>query len=77
MYGFFVSGLSVIESFTYSLFAIASMLRSDRFPMQSDEEKLRLNPQMVKDKFARLRSLQAKKRYVAPLPGETLHSTNV
>lgn len=52
LYGFFVSGLSVIESFTYGLFAIASMLRSDRFPIQTDDEKRRINPQMVRDKFA-------------------------
>jgi hypothetical protein len=52
LYGFFVSGLSVVESFCYGLYGIASMLRSDRFPIQTDDEKRRINPQMVTDKFA-------------------------
>lgn len=28
------------------------MLRSDRFPIQTDDEKRNINPQMVRDKFA-------------------------
>jgi hypothetical protein len=52
LYGFFVSGLSAVECFCYGLFAIASMLRSDRFPIQTDDEKRAINPQMVTDKFA-------------------------
>jgi hypothetical protein len=44
LFGFFVCGLSVVESFCYGLFAIASMLRSDRFPIQTDDEKRRIKP---------------------------------
>src|SRR5215212_7163403 len=45
LYGFFVSGLSVIESFFYGLYAIASMLRSDRFSILTDDEKRKIGPQ--------------------------------
>jgi hypothetical protein len=46
LYGFFVSGLSVIEGFCYALYAIAAMLRSDRFPITTDENKKNVHPKL-------------------------------
>jgi hypothetical protein len=52
LYGFFVTGLSVIESFCYGLYSIAAMLRSDRFPITTNENKKNVEPNMVAAKFA-------------------------
>jgi hypothetical protein len=50
LYNFFVSGLSAIESFYYGLFAVASMLDSNTFPVQTDEGK-RTKPEGVVRRF--------------------------
>ena len=47
-----MSGFSVIENFCYGLYAIAAMLRSDRFPITTDDNKKNVHPKVVADKFA-------------------------
>lgn len=51
LYNFFVSGLSAIESFYYGLFAIASMLDSNNFPIQTAAAKKSITPGRVVEKF--------------------------
>ena len=51
LYNFFVSGLSAIESFYYGMFAIASMLDSNNFPVENDAYRKRIQPRHVAKKF--------------------------
>jgi hypothetical protein len=44
LYGFFVSGLSVIESFCYGLFAIALLMDATKFPTATEKAKKKINP---------------------------------
>ena len=48
LFGFFVTGYAVIESFSYALFALGAMLRHWDFPMQPR----RINPTSTQKKFA-------------------------
>jgi hypothetical protein len=51
LFGFFVTGLSVIESFFYGLHAIAAMTGSSDFPMESDAEHRKVNPENTISRF--------------------------
>lgn len=52
LYGFFVSGLSAIESFCYGLFAIASMQDAMNFPIISAQDKRLIKPRRTAQRFA-------------------------
>ncbi|MGA3296449.1 MAG: hypothetical protein ABSD41_03255 [Candidatus Bathyarchaeia archaeon] len=51
LFCFFVTGMSTIESFCYSLFAIGSMLDAQTFPLETAEGKRDVTPKMTIDKF--------------------------
>jgi hypothetical protein len=51
LFCFFVSGMSVIESTCYALFAVGSMLDVRTFPIATPEDKRKINPEMTADKF--------------------------
>src|SRR3990172_8534387 len=42
LFGFFVTGLSALESFLYGLHAIAAMLRPSAFPMNNEKERIEI-----------------------------------
>src|SRR5215211_5629249 len=58
LYGFFVSGLSVIESFCYAMYAMAAMIKPGRFPITTSENKKNVHPRMVAEKFASVFSIE-------------------
>jgi len=45
LFGFFVAGLSAVESFYYGLYAIASMMDSATFPMETFKDKRKVKPE--------------------------------
>jgi hypothetical protein len=51
LFGFFVTGLSVIESFFFGLHAIAAMTGSSNFPMQSDAQLRQVTPESTISRF--------------------------
>jgi hypothetical protein len=53
LFCFFVAGLAVLESLCYGLFAVASMLDADNFPVVTDEDLRSVTPIKATQKFAR------------------------
>jgi hypothetical protein len=53
LFGFFVNGLSVIESTCYGLFAIASMEKPAPFPIATPEQKRAINPKSAVRNFSK------------------------
>ena len=51
---FFVNGLSSIESLLFGLFAIASIIKPDDFPLSTEQDLKRINPFFVRKKFKNL-----------------------
>lgn len=51
LFGFFVSGLSVIDSTCYALFAVGSMLDVQTFPIATSDDKKKITSEMTADKF--------------------------
>lgn len=43
LFGFFVTGFSVLESFAYSMFAVGSMVNSPAFPMQTPQDRRKVS----------------------------------
>jgi len=52
LFGFFVTGLSSIESFFYGLHAIAAVINGGAFPMQTEGERRKVTPEKTIDRFA-------------------------
>jgi hypothetical protein len=52
LFTFFVAGLAVIESFSYALFAIASMKRPADFPMSATEQRKNIRPDVMRQKYS-------------------------
>lgn len=52
LYGFFVNGLSTIESFCYALWAIASTLKPAVFLFNMPEHRRSISPETTADKFS-------------------------
>lgn len=53
LFGFFVTGLSVIESVIYGLYAIASVIKPHYFPITKEEDLKRVTPENTTDKLKR------------------------
>ncbi len=53
LFGFVTNGLASLESFFYALYAIASMLEPDNFPMRTEDEKRPVNSEKVCRQFAK------------------------
>lgn len=51
LFSFFVSGMAVLESFCYGLFAMASLVNAARFPMASPADLRAIDPWVTRDKF--------------------------
>ena len=51
LFGFFVTGLSVIESLCYGSFAVASMIDVQNFPMTTPQNLKDINPEYTTKKF--------------------------
>lgn len=51
LYGFFVAGFSVIESFCYGIFAIGSISKPKKFPFVTPVDKRKVSPEVTADKF--------------------------
>ncbi len=51
LFGFFITGLSVIESACYGLYAIASMLDDVYFPIRKAGHKKAISPESTADRF--------------------------
>lgn len=51
LFGFFVTGLSIIESTCYGLYAIASMLDAASFPIAGAKDKRTISPEHTSDRF--------------------------
>jgi hypothetical protein len=51
LFGFFVNGLSAIETTCYGLFAIASMLNDVYFPIKKAKNKKAINPESTARRF--------------------------
>jgi hypothetical protein len=52
LFGFFVTGLSTIESFCYGLFAIGAMTRErENFSFKTDKDKRRIDPEITGKTF--------------------------
>lgn len=51
LFGFFVSGLSVVESFSYALYFIGSILDAARFPISTEEDLRNVNPGRTANRF--------------------------
>lgn len=51
LFAFFVSGLAVLESFCYGLYAVASILRPADFPLKTEGEQKYVTPDETRDKF--------------------------
>jgi len=51
LFGFFVSGLSTIESLLYGLYAIASIIMAEEFPIATVKDLKSINPEKTKNKF--------------------------
>jgi hypothetical protein len=60
LFGFFVTGLSVLESIAYSVFALCSMVNAQAFPMQTAQDRRRVS------------LAETEKRLLANFPGEQL-----
>jgi hypothetical protein len=60
LFGFFVTGLSVLESIAYSVFALCSMVNAQAFPMQTAQDRRRVG------------LAETEKRLLANFPGEQL-----
>ncbi len=54
LFSFFVSGLSVIESFCFALFALGRMLQPLDFPLLSDEDERKVKPCETSKKYQEL-----------------------
>jgi hypothetical protein len=52
LFGFFVTGLAVIESIAYGLFAIGAMLDAPNFLMQTPAEMRKVSLRFVADRYA-------------------------
>ena len=52
LFGFFVTGLAAIESLCYGLFAIASMLDAQNFPITKPDHMRSINPEKTTKQFA-------------------------
>jgi hypothetical protein len=52
LFCFFVTGLAAIESLYYAAFAIASMLDSANFPMESSSDLRSINPRKTAERFS-------------------------
>jgi hypothetical protein len=62
LFGFFVTGFSVLESIAYSVFALCSMVNAPAFPIQTVQDKRRVSLP------------ETEKRLQANFPGELLTS---
>ncbi|PYS67507.1 MAG: hypothetical protein DMF69_22825 [Acidobacteria bacterium] len=62
LFGFFVTGLSVLESIAYSVFALCSMVNAQAFAMQNAQDRRRVS------------LAETEKRLLANFPGEQLTS---
>lgn len=62
LFGFFVTGFSVLESIAYSLFALCSMVNAQAFPIQTPQDRRRVS------------LAETEKRLVANFPNERLTS---
>jgi len=51
LFGFFVSGLSTIESLIYGLYAIASIIKVEEFPIATVKDLKSINPEETESKF--------------------------
>ena len=51
LFGFFVTGLAVIESIAYGLFAVGAMLDAANFPMLTPSDMRRVSPKFTADKL--------------------------
>lgn len=51
LFGFFVSGLSTIESLLYGLYAIASIIKVEEFPIDTFKDLKSITPENTKEKF--------------------------
>ena len=51
LFGFFVNGLSVVESTCYGLYTIGSMLKEQYFPIKTAGNKRRIKPERTADLF--------------------------
>ncbi|MBL8156368.1 MAG: hypothetical protein JNM70_19465 [Anaerolineae bacterium] len=52
LFGFFVSGLSAIESFHYALFAVGTLLRGNGdFRIVNEKERRLINPELTAEKY--------------------------
>jgi len=54
LYGFFVTGFSVIESFCHGMFAIGSILKPEKFPFVTPDDKRKVSPEVTADKFGKV-----------------------
>jgi hypothetical protein len=52
LFGFFLSGLSTLESAAYAFFAIGSILDSSQFPMQTNADLRKVSLRFTGDKYA-------------------------
>lgn len=51
LFGFFVSGLSTIDSLLYGLYAIASIIKVEEFPIATFRDLKSITPENTKNKF--------------------------
>jgi hypothetical protein len=51
LFSFFVSGMAVLESFCYGLYAMASLVNAAKFPMTTPAELKAIDPWVTRDKF--------------------------
>lgn len=51
LFGFFINGLSVVESTCYGLYAIGSMLKEVYFPIKKPNNMRAISPKMTADRF--------------------------
>jgi hypothetical protein len=51
LFGFFVTGLAVVESIAYGLFAIGAMLDAANFPMQTPAELRNVSPKFAAARY--------------------------
>lgn len=54
LFGFFVTGVSVIESLCYGLFAVGSILTAQNFPFATSNDRKYVYPETTADKFGKV-----------------------